>query len=77
MRYRPCGEQTVTGLVILLRFVFPARTIENKAKNDEEIATKTFVNGQSGEFGPFSRYGSSSPEWFGCFMYTAYCTRFA
>ncbi|CAN0452538.1 unnamed protein product [Ascophyllum nodosum] len=32
------------------------RTLENKARNDEEIATKTFVNGQSGEFGPFSRY---------------------
>lgn len=32
-----------------------SRTAENKSKNDEEIATKTFVNGQSGEFGPFSR----------------------
>ncbi|CAM9459043.1 unnamed protein product [Laminaria digitata] len=32
------------------------RTADNKSKNDEEIATKTFVNGQSGEFGPFSRY---------------------
>lgn len=32
-----------------------SRTADNKSKNDEEIATKTFVNGQSGEFGPFSR----------------------
>lgn len=32
------------------------RTAENKARNDEEVATKTFANGQAGEFGIFSRY---------------------
>lgn len=32
------------------------RTAANKVKNNDDIATKTFLNGQSGEFGPFSRY---------------------
>eukprot|EP00903_Cladosiphon_okamuranus_P008731 g8363.t1 len=48
----PVQEEPESELVATLK----RRTLENKAKNDEEIATKTFVNGQSGEFGPFSRY---------------------
>ncbi|CAB1117238.1 unnamed protein product [Ectocarpus sp. CCAP 1310/34] len=48
----PAQEEPESELMATLK----RRTIENKAKNDEEIATKTFANGQSGEFGPFSRY---------------------
>ncbi|CAM9206020.1 unnamed protein product [Ectocarpus sp. 6 AP-2014] len=48
----PVQEEPESELMATLK----RRTMENKAKNDEEIATKTFVNGQSGEFGPFSRY---------------------
>lgn len=64
VRHRPCGESERPPGVssVFLRFTLSARTLENKAKNDEEIATKTFVNGQSGEFGPFSRWLNS--EWF-------------
>lgn len=46
---------------ISLPLLFPVcdqssiRTAENKERNDEEVATKTFVNGQAGEFGIFSR----------------------
>ncbi|CAM9626432.1 unnamed protein product [Heterosigma akashiwo] len=30
--------------------------MENKEKNDAEIAELMFMNGESGQFGPFSRY---------------------
>ncbi|CAM9332525.1 unnamed protein product [Pylaiella littoralis] len=48
----PVQEEPESELMATLK----RRTIENKARNDEEIVTKTFVNSQSGEFGPFSRY---------------------
>ncbi|CAM9865224.1 unnamed protein product, partial [Hapterophycus canaliculatus] len=48
----PAQEEPESELMATLK----RRTLENKARNDEEIATKTFANGQSGEFGPFSRY---------------------
>ncbi|CAM9254602.1 unnamed protein product [Chrysoparadoxa australica] len=33
-----------------------ARSEANKARNEQIVAEKSFMNSQSGEFGPFSRY---------------------